>query len=89
MVWCCWRNQVSSSNAGLSAFASADTQKKVIEMLSLNKSVQLVVHRENRKLYLQNVTNEISDNFMWPVHELQYPNRMSKSTDVCQRSPAV
>lgn len=42
-------------------------------MLNLNKSVQLVVspNRDNIKLYLQKVTNDISKNFMWLVHELE------------------
>ena len=57
----------------LTATASAGTRKKIIEMLSLHKSVQIVVspNRDNIKLYLQKVTNEISDNFMWLVHELE------------------
>ncbi|XP_044170887.1 ATP-dependent DNA helicase RecQ-like, partial [Acropora millepora] len=57
----------------LTATASADTRKKIIDMLSLHKSVQIVVspNRDNIKLYLQKVTNEISDNFMWLVHELE------------------
>ena len=57
----------------LTATASAGTRKKVVEMLSLNKSVQIVVspNRDNIKLYLQKVTNEISDNFMWLVNELE------------------
>ena len=57
----------------LTATASAGTRKKIIEMLSLHKSVQIVVspNRDNIKLYLQKVTDEISDNFMWLVHELE------------------
>ena len=57
----------------LTATASAGTRKKIIEMLSLHKSVQIVVspNRDNIKLYLQKVMNEISDNFMWLVHELE------------------
>lgn len=57
----------------LTATASAATRKKIIEMLSLNKCVQIVVspNRDNIKLYLQKVTSEISDNFMWLVHELE------------------
>lgn len=57
----------------LTATASAGTRKKIIEMLSLHKSVQIVVspNRDNIKLYLQNIRNEISDNFMWLVHKLE------------------
>ena len=42
-------------------------------MLSLHKSVQIVVrpNRDNIKLYLLKVRNEISDNFMRLVHELE------------------
>ena len=55
------------------ATASAGTWKKIIEMLSLHKSVQIVVspNRGNIKLYLLKVRNEISDNFMCLVHELE------------------
>lgn len=47
----------------LTATASAGTRKKIIEMLSLHKSVQIVVsrNRDNIKIYLQKVTNEISE----------------------------
>ena len=57
----------------LTATALAGTKKKIIETLSLHKSVQIVVspNRDNIKLYLQKVTNEISDNFMCLVHELE------------------
>ena len=57
----------------LTATASAGTRKKVIEMLSLHKSVQIVVspNRDNIKLYLEKVKNDISDNFMWLVNELE------------------
>ena len=57
----------------LTATASAGTQKKITEMLSLHKSIQIVVspNRDNIKLYLQKVTNDISDNFMWLVDELE------------------
>ena len=57
----------------LTAIASAGTRNKVIEMLSLNKSVQIVVspNRDNIKLYLEKVKNDISDNFMWLVNELE------------------
>lgn len=57
----------------LTATASAGTRNKVIEMLSLNKSVQIVVspNRDNIKLYLEKVKNDISDNFMWLVNELE------------------
>lgn len=49
----------------LTATASADTRKRILQMLSLNKSVQIVVspNRENIKIYLQKVTNDISLNF--------------------------
>ena len=57
----------------LTATASAGTRNKVIEMLSLNKSVQIVVspNRDNIKLYLEKVKNDISDNFRWLVNELE------------------
>ena len=57
----------------LTATASAGTRKKIIELSSLHKSVQIVVslNRDNIKLYLQKVLIEISDNFMWLVHELE------------------
>jgi len=57
----------------LTATASAGTRKKITDMLSLHKSVQIVVspNRDNIKLYLQKVSNEISDNFMWLVYELE------------------
>lgn len=77
MVWCCWGNQISSSsrssNAGSHSNRISGTRKKIIDMLSLHKSVQIVVcpNRDNIKLYLQKVTNEISNNFMWLVHELE------------------
>ena len=51
----------------LTATASAGTRKEVIE------SVRIVVspNRDNIKLYLEKVKNDISDNFMWLVNELE------------------
>ena len=77
MVWCCWGNQISSSsrrsNAGSHSNSISWYTEKITEMLSLHKSVQIVVspNRDNIKLYLQKVTNDISDNFMWLVDELE------------------
>lgn len=76
----------------LTATASAGTRNKVIEMLSLNKSVQIVVspNRDNLKLYLEKVKNDISDNFMWLVNELEQKQLdCPKSIDICQRLPAT
>lgn len=57
----------------LTATASAGTRKKVIQMLCLNRCVKIAVspNRENIKIYLQKVKDDISDNFMWIVHELE------------------